>query len=272
MTLLQAVILAAVQGFTELLPISSSGHLFAISWLLGWPDQGLAFDIALHIGTLAAVIVYFFRDWVQVIAMGLGMDYAPDPDLARNPKLLWMLLAATVPAGLAGLALKTAAETTLRSPWVIGAMLIGVGVLMALSERIGRRTKPISQVSFADAMSIGLAQCVALIPGTSRSGITITAGLFRDLDRPTAARFSFLLSTPIVAAAGLKSIYDGLKEEGAAAILKPELGIGIAVSGVTGWLVIRFLMRFLGRRGLAPFIWYRIGFGILLIALAFFRS
>jgi undecaprenyl-diphosphatase len=272
MTLLQAVILAAVQGFTELLPISSSGHLFAISWLLGWPDQGLAFDIALHLGTLAAVIVYFFRDWVQVIAMGFGMDYAPDADLARNPKLLWMLAAATIPAGLAGLALKSAAETTLRNPWVIGSMLIAVGIVMALGERVGKRAKSIGQVRMPDAMSIGLAQCLALIPGTSRSGITITAGLFRDLDRPTAARFSFLLSTPIVAAAGLKSIYDGLKDEGAASILKPELGIGILVSGVTGWLVIRFLMRFLGRHGLAPFIWYRIGFGILLIALAFFRS
>jgi undecaprenyl-diphosphatase len=272
MTLLQAVILAVVQGFTELLPISSSGHLFAISWLLGWPDQGLAFDIALHLGTLAAVAIYFFRDWVQVIAMGLGLDYAPDPDLARNPKLLWMLAAATVPAGLAGLALQSAAETALRSPWVIGAMLIGVGLLMMLAERFGRRVKSIGAVSFLDAMAIGLAQCVALIPGTSRSGITMTAGLFRDLDRPAAARFSFLLATPIIAAAGLKSIYDGLKEEGAAAILQPELGIGIAVSGTTGWLVIRFLMRFLARHGLAPFIWYRIGFGILLIALAFFRS
>ena len=272
MTLLQAVVLAAVQGFTELLPISSSGHLFAISWLLGWPDQGLAFDIALHIGTLAAVIIYFFRDWVQLFAMGFGADYAPDPDLARNRKLLWILAAATVPVGIAGLAFKSAAETTLRNPWIIGTMLIAVGVLMAIGERVGKRTKSIGAVSVADAMAIGISQCLAIVPGTSRSGITMTTGLFRNLDRPTAARFSFLLSTPAVAAAGLKSIYDGVKEQGAGSILQPELAIGILVSGIVGWLVIRFLMRFLVRHGLAPFIWYRIGFGILLIALAFFRS
>ncbi len=272
MTLLQAVVLAVVQGFTELLPISSSGHLFAISWLLGWEDQGLAFDIALHLGTLAAVIVYFFRDWVQVIAMGFGVNYTPDEDLARNPRLLWMLAAATIPVGVAGLWLKSLAETALRSAWVIGAMLIAVGLLMWLGERAGRKTKSIGAVTWTDALAIGFAQCLAIVPGTSRSGITITTGLFRDLDRPTAARFSFLLSTPAVAAAGLKSIYDGIKAEGAASILQQELFVGIVISGVTGWLVIRFLMRFLVRHGLAPFIWYRIGFGILLIALAFFRS
>jgi undecaprenyl-diphosphatase len=272
MTLLQAVILAVVQGFTELLPISSSGHLFAISWLLRWPDQGLAFDIALHLGTLAAVIVYFFRDWVQVIAMGFGSDYAPDPDLARNPRLLWMMAAATIPVGIAGLAFKHAAETSLRSPWVIGSMLISVGLLMALGERVGKRAKSIGSLSLADAMTIGIAQCLAIVPGTSRSGVTITAGLFRDLDRPTAARFSFLLSTPAVGAAGLKAIYDGIKEVGVGGLLTQDLVIGIVVSGLVGWLVIRFLMRFLGKHGLAPFIWYRIGFGMLLIALAFFRS
>jgi undecaprenyl-diphosphatase len=272
MPLLQAVVLAVVQGLTELLPISSSGHLFAISWLLGWQDQGLAFDIALHIGTLAAVLIYFFRDWVQVIATGLGIDYAPDPDLGRNRKLLWMLAAASVPVGVAGLAVKDYAETALRNPWVIGSMLIAVGLLMALGERVGKRAKSIGEVGLLDALAIGAAQALAVIPGTSRSGITMTAGLFRDLDRPTAARFSFLLSTPAVGAAGAKAIYDGVKEQGAAAILKPELGIGIVVSGVVGLIVIAFLMKFLSRHGLRPFILYRIAFGILLIALAFFRS
>jgi undecaprenyl-diphosphatase len=272
MSLTQAILLAIVQGLTELLPISSSGHLFAISWLLGWKDQGLAFDIALHVGTLGAVLVYFFRDWIQVIGQGFGLGYRPDPELARNPRLLWMLAAATLPVGVAGLVLKEAAETTLRNPWVIGVMLIAVGVLMAFAEQIGTRRKGIGSVTAADALAIGAAQCLAIIPGTSRSGITMTAALFRGLDRPSAARFSFLLSTPAVGAAGLKAVYDGLKAEGLAGILTRELAIGIAVSGVVGWLVIAFLMRFLASNGLRPFIYYRIGFGILLIALAFFRS
>ncbi len=272
MSLTQAILLAIVQGLTELLPISSSGHLFAISWLLEWPDQGLAFDIALHLGTLAAVLIYFFRDWVQVIAQGFGIDHRPDPDLARNRHLLWMLAAATIPVGVAGLLFKGAAETSLRNPWVIGAMLIAVGVLMAVAERVGSRRKGIGDISVTDALLIGVAQCLAIVPGTSRSGITMTAALFRNIDRPTAARFSFLLSTPAVGAAGLKAIYDGIKAEGVAGLLKPELVIGIIISGLVGWLVIAFLMRFLGRNGLTPFIVYRVGFGILMVALAFFRS
>ncbi len=271
MPLFQAVILAVVQGLTELLPISSSGHLYAASWLLGWQDQGLAFDIALHLGTLAAVIAYFFRDWLQVLAMGFGVDYRPDPDLARNSRLLWILAAASVPVGIVGLAFKEAAETTLRNPWVIGSMLIIVGILMAWAERAGRRRKSIGEISAADAMVIGVAQCLAIVPGTSRSGITMTAGLFRNLDRTTAARFSFLLSTPAIAAAGLKSLYEGYQEHGSS-LMSQEMVIGIVVSGITGWLVIKFLMRFLVSNGFMPFVWYRIAFGILLIALAFVRS
>jgi undecaprenyl-diphosphatase len=272
MPLSQAILLAIIQGLTEFLPISSSGHLYAISWLLGWQDQGLAFDIALHLGTLAAVIIYFFRDWMQIIATGLGMNYAPDQNLARNSKLLWLLMAATVPVGLAGLAFKDAAETSLRTPWVIGGMLIGVGLLMYWGERTGHRTKDIAALSTADAMAIGVSQALAVVPGTSRSGITMTAGLFRDLDRPTAARFSFLLSTPAIGAAGAKALYDGLKEEGARSLFTTETMVGILVSGVVGWLVIRYLMRYLARNSFGIFIWYRIAFGILLIALAFFRT
>lgn len=272
MTLLQAVVLAIVQGLTELLPISSSGHLFAISWLFGWADQGLAFDVALHLGTLAAVLVFFFDDWLQIIARGFGVDYGNDEGLARNPKLLWMLVAATIPVGIAGLAFKHAAETSLRNPWVIGTMLIAVGILMAWGERIGQRTKGMGSLTVLDAMAIGVSQMLAIVPGTSRSGITMTTGLFRDLDRPTAARFSFLLSTPAIAAAGLKEIYDGIKEHGASALFTTDLLIGIVISGLVGFLVIRFLMQYLVRNGLRPFIWYRIGFGILIIALAFFRA
>lgn len=272
MPLLHVVILAVVQGLTEFLPISSSGHLFAISWLLGWSDQGLAFDIAMHLGTLAAVIIYFFRDWMQIIAAGFGIEYGSDPELKNNSKLLWLLMAATVPVGLAGLAFQHAAETSLRNAWVVGGMLIAVGLLMAWGERMGRRLKGIAEVTTADAMAIGVAQALAVVPGTSRSGITMTAALFRDLKRPTAARFSFLLSTPAIGAAGAKAVYDGIKADGGRALLTQEALLGMLISGVVGWLVIRFLMRYLATHDFKLFIWYRVGFGILLVALAFYRS
>ncbi len=272
MTLTQAVLLAIVQGLTELLPISSSGHLFAFSWLFAMPDQGLAFDIALHMGTLFAVIAYFFRDWLQILGQGFGISVGNDSGLKKNPRLLWVLAAATVPIGIGGLLLKRAAETSFRNAFVIGAMLILVGLLMLVGEKIGRRTKSIGELTTVDALTIGLAQVLAVVPGTSRSGITMTAGLFRDLDRPTAARFSFLLSTPAVAAAGLKELYDALKEGHAGSLLTMEAGVGIIVSALTGFLVIHFLMRFLTRNGLTPFIWYRIAFGVLLVGLAIARG
>jgi undecaprenyl-diphosphatase len=190
MSLLQVVVLALVQGLTEFLPISSSAHLALAPWLLGWKDQGLTFDIALHLGTLIAVLVYFFRTWVQVVAQGIGLRYGDDAELKRNRRLLWFLVAGSVPVAVVGYKFKDQAETW-RDPYVIGGMLIGVGLLMLLAEQFGRRVKDLAGVSFADAMWIGAAQALAVVPGTSRSGITITAALFRDVDRPAAARFSF---------------------------------------------------------------------------------
>jgi undecaprenyl-diphosphatase len=270
MPLYQAILLAIVQGFTEFLPVSSSAHLALAPWLLGWSDQGLTFDVALHIGTLAAVLIYFFKDWVEVIARGFGLNHGSDPQLAANPKLLWLLAAATVPVALAGLLFKSAAETTLRSPFVMGTMLVLVGVLMLVSERFSRRSKDIGAVTFADAMLIGLAQACAIIPGTSRSGSTITMALFRNLDRSAAARFSFLLSTPATAAAASKALYDSYKQ--GHSLVTPEFLVGVAVSAVTGCLVIQFFLQFLRRHSLRPFIYYRIAFGIFVLALAFFRA
>jgi len=271
MPLYQALILAVVQGFTEFLPISSSAHLALAPWLLGWNDQGLTFDIALHIGTLLAVLIYFFRDWIQVLGGGFGLRLGTDPDLRDNPRLLWMLAAATIPVGLAGLAFKEAAETTFRTPWVIGTMLIVVGLLMGYAERICLRNKHIAHVSWFDAMAIGVAQALAVVPGTSRSGITITAGLFRGLDRASAARFSFLLSTPAIAAAALKAFYDLHKAGGIPAGEQTIFFSAMAVSALTGCFVIAFFMRYLRRATLQFFVVYRILFGILVIALAFFR-
>jgi undecaprenyl-diphosphatase len=270
MSLLQAVVLAVIQGFTEFLPISSSAHLALAPWLFGWPDQGLSFDIALHLGTLAAVLLYFARDWIQVIAQGLGLQAGSDPHLKRNPRLLWYIVLGTIPVGVCGLLLQKAAETKLRNPLVIAGMLIGVGILMAAAERAARADRNIGGLTLADALVIGFAQALAIVPGTSRSGITITAALFRGLDHHAAARFSFLLSTPAIAAAAAKDIFDLLLAGGVPPQVRGPIAIGIVVSGVTGLLVIRFFLRYLRTRGLTFFVYYRIVFGIIVIALALF--
>ncbi len=271
MPILHAVLLAIVQGFTEFLPISSSAHLAMMPWLFHWADQGLTFDIALHFGTLAAVVVYFFRDWLQIGAQAFGLGYRPSPELARNPRLLWLLMAATVPVGVAGLALKDYVETALRSPYVIGGMLIGVGLLMGWADRVGRREKGLGTIGTADALIIGAAQALAIVPGTSRSGITITAGLFRGIGREAAARFSFLLSTPAIAGAALKAWLDLAERGGVPEGMWAPFLVGMVVSAATGCLVIGFFLKFLKRHTLRFFVAYRVVFGIILIALAVFR-
>jgi undecaprenyl-diphosphatase len=268
MSVWQAVILAIVQGVTEFLPISSSAHLALTPWLFGWKDQGLAFDIALHFGTLLAVGVYFFRDWVQIIAQGFGFSLGHDPELKRNPGLLWMIALGSIPIGIGGLLLKEHAETHWRNPNVIGGMLIGVALLMWAGERMGRRQKGIDHLTWFDAMVIGVAQALAIVPGTSRSGITITAGLFRNFDRAAAAKFSFLLSTPAVAAAAAKAYWDLHQQGGVPPELRASFIIGILVSAALGCFAISFLLRYLRRASLNVFIWYRIIFGIIVIALA----
>ena len=270
MSLLQAAVLAVIQGFTEFLPISSSAHLALAPWLFGWPDQGLGFDIALHLGTLAAVLIYFARDWIQVIAQGFGLKAGSDPHLERNPRLLWYLVLGSLPVGVFGLLFQKTAETTLRNPLVIGGMLIGVGILMAIAERGAKADRNIGQLTLVDSAAIGLAQALAIVPGTSRSGITITTALFRGLDHHAAARFSFLLSTPAIAAAAAKDVVDLAKGGGVPVELRLPMALGILVSGLTGLAVIRFFLAYLRTRGLTFFVYYRIIFGIIVIALALF--
>jgi undecaprenyl-diphosphatase len=272
MSILQVIILAVVQGLTEFLPISSSAHLALAPWLLGWEDPGLAFDIALHLGTLAAVLIYFFKDWVQVIAQGFGFSYANGAELAKNRSLLWMLAAGSLPIGLFGFLFNKQAESTWRSPYIIGTMLILVGLLMAAAERVGRQRREIGEIGFFDSIIIGISQALAIVPGTSRSGITITTGLFRGLNRESAARFSFLLSTPAIAAAAAKSFYDLLKHGGLTPEVRVQFFIGMVVSAVVGCLVIGFFLKYLKTNTLKFFVYYRIVFGIIVIALAsFFR-
>jgi undecaprenyl-diphosphatase len=215
MPLIQVIILALVQGFTEFLPVSSTAHLYLTSWLLGWEVEGLDFDIALH--------------------------------------------------------LDKQAETTWRNPFVIGVMLIAVGVVMWLAENAARKQRGFGTITAMDAIAIGFAQAIAIIPGTSRSGITITAGLFRNLTRESAARFSFLLSTPIIAAAAGKSLYEMHKAGHLHDVLAPDFLVGVALSGLSGCVVIAWFLRYLRHAGLRPFVYYRIVFGIIVIALAFIR-
>lgn len=271
MSLFQAVVLAVVQGFTEFLPISSSAHLALAPWLFGWPDQGLVFDIALHFGTLAAVLVYFFRDWVQIIAQGFGLSWGSSEELRANPRLLWLLAAGTVPVAVSGLLLEEYVETVLRHPLPIGFMLIAVGVLMAVADRTSRRRKRLGEASLADCLIVGAAQAVAVVPGTSRSGITITAALFRQFDREAAARLSFLLSTPAIGGAALLALRKLLEQGGVPPGMGAPFAVGILASAVTGCIVISFFLRFLRRHSLKFFVSYRIIFGIIIIALALFR-
>jgi undecaprenyl-diphosphatase len=278
MPLYQAVILAIVQGVTEFLPISSTAHLALFPWLFGWPDPGLTFDIALHLGTLVAVAIYFLRTWLRLLGLALGKGsrpadpHDPDADLYDNPRLLWFLVAATIPGGLAGLAFEKQAETSLRSPYVIAVMMIGVGLFLWWAERTGRQEKDLGHVSLGDSLAVGLSQAVAIIPGTSRSGITIATALVRGVGRAAAARFSFLLATPILAGAAAKAALNLLRDG-----LAPEMRVaflaGIVISGLTGYLVIAFFLRYLQTNTLRIFIWYRIICGIIILVLAiFFRD
>jgi undecaprenyl-diphosphatase len=271
MPILQVVVLAVIQGLTEFLPVSSTAHLYLTSWLAGWSIETLQFDIMLHLGTLLAVLLYFFGDWVQIIGQGLGMRVGRNPELKQNHMLLWLLGIGTIPVVVAGLLFNKQAETTWRNPYVMGAMLIAVGLLMWLAERAGRRVRDLASVGLADALAIGLAQAVAVIPGCSRSGITISAGLFRGLDRETAARYSFLLSTPAIGGAAAKALWDMHKQHLLRGLLTPQFAVGVAVSAITGCLVITWFLHYLRRSSLRPFVYYRVIFGIIVLALAFIR-
>jgi undecaprenyl-diphosphatase len=273
----QAIVLAIVQGLTEFLPISSTAHLWLVPWLLGWKDPGLTFDVALHAGTLVAVLAYFWRYWVEMatLVLGRGGDGAgaPNPavrghsaqaDLRQNPRLLWYLVVATIPAGLAGWRFEHAAEEQLRSPIVVGAALIVIGLFMWAGDRLGKRERDLGHVGLLDSFLVGVAQALAVIPGVSRSGITMTAGLFRRMKRETAARFSFLLSTPLIAGAALKKGLE-IRHAGLPQDMRLPFLCGVLVSALVGYLVIAVLIRYLERRTFKVFVVYRIALGVVVL-------
>jgi undecaprenyl-diphosphatase len=263
-----------VQGLTEFLPVSSTAHLVLFPWLLGWNDGGLAFDVALHVGTLFAVVIYFLRDWVELVLAGFGIRSSAgmqDDELNWKRRLFWFLVVATIPAAITGMLFEKTIEERFRQPIPIAVALIVVGLLMWWAESRTRLEKHIPQVTLADATVVGVAQAFALFPGVSRSGITITAGLWQRMTRETAARFSFLLSTPVIAGAALKEVPHLIKAHRAGALDLPlsTLLIAIAVSGIVGYVVIAFFLRYLQTRTLKVFVVYRILFGIVVLLFAF---
>jgi undecaprenyl-diphosphatase len=232
--------------------------------------ESLEFDIALHLGTLLAILIYFFRDWLQIVAQAFGINYDYDPRLGQNRALLWLLAIGSIPVGVFGLIFNQQAETTWRNPYVMAVMLIAVGVLMWYGERTGTKKRDLASVDMKDAGAIGLSQALAIVPGTSRSGITMTTGLFRGLDREGAARFSFLLSTPAIAAAAGKALHDLIKHGGIGPDMWGPFMVGIAVSAVTGCVVIAWFLRYLRRGTLQFFVGYRIIFGLVVLVMALF--
>lgn len=263
LSLVQALILALVQGLTEFLPISSSAHLILVPVLLGWPDQGLAFDVAVHVGTLAAVLWYFRHD-IRPLWRG-WTDTITHRQTSQEGRLAWAVLLGTIPVGLVGLLAGDWIETNLRSTLVIALATIGFGLLLGWADRRHRGERGEYQIRWKDVAIVGLAQALALIPGTSRSGITITAGLMVGLSREGSARFGFLLSIPtIFLAGGLKGIE--LLQVGAA-VRFDLLLIGILVSAISAYLCIEGFIRLLALVGMAPFVIYRLLLGGLLLAL-----
>ena len=256
MNFFYAIILGVLQGATEFLPVSSSGHLVLAEHFLGFSEGGLVFDVALHLGTLAAILVYFRRDFL-LMAAALLPGRGSNPDAAFHRRLFFFLCLATVPGALSGLLLEKPAATLFRSPALVATTLGGIGFLLLWAERAGRRQRGIRDLSLADALLIGLSQALAVVPGVSRSGITMSTGLFLGLNREGAARFSFLMSAPIIFGAGVHSlpkiIKQGTEGEGSALYLA-----GFLAAAISGYAVIAWLLKFIRTRSFDIFAYYRL--------------
>src|SRR5450755_461722 len=277
MPLYQAIVLALVQALTEFLPVSSTAHLVLFPWLLHWPDPGEAFDVALHAGTLVAVLLYFFKDWLKLTLCGLGMNYpksAPPQEVAQNKRLFWFMVIGTIPGAILGKLFDKQIEENLRLPGIIGVSMVVVALIMWWADSKSRLNRHLEQSNMGDAVTIGTAQALALWPGVSRSGITITAGLFRGFTREAATRFSFLLSAPLIAGAVASKLPGIIKLHKAGGLDTPlsTLAISVAISGIGGYLVIAFFLRYLKTRTLKVFIVYRLVFGIIILVLAYLQA
>jgi undecaprenyl-diphosphatase len=277
MPVYQAVILALVQALTEFLPISSTAHLTLFPWLLHWQDPGLAFDVALHAGTLVAVLLYFFKDWLTLALCGLGFKYpatAPAEEVAQHRRFFWYMVVGTIPGGILGALFEHRIEEHFRTPIVISLSMIVIGLVMWRADSKSRLARPLAESNMGDAVSIGTAQALALCPGVSRSGITITTGLFRGFTREAATRFSFLLSAPLIAGAVVSHLPKLIKLHKAGGLDLPvsTLFLSIAVSGIGGYFVISFFLRYLQTRTLKPFVYYRLVVGVAILVWAILQG
>ncbi len=270
MHFIEAIILGLIQGLTEFIPVSSSGHLIIIPKLLGWKDMGLTFDVALHLGTVIALIAFFWRDWVKIITQFYShvvkrKDYIEMEAGGSHGRQMIPIIVACVPAALVGYKWNDYIEETLRNPYFVIIPMVIVGLVMLLGEKLGRRNRPMGQMNYKDYIIIGLAQAMALFPGVSRSGATITAGLFLNLEREAAARFSFLMSMPIIVAAALLQFYKNFLKVGITSSELAVFAVGLITAAISGYLAIRFLMNFVQKRSLAAFAIYRFAFAVLVL-------
>ena len=263
---IQALIMGIVQGLTEFIPVSSSGHLVLVPWLFGWKDPfitSVAFTVILHMGTLVALLAFFWRDWVKLIPAGLATirdrSFKGDPDR----KMAFLLVVATIPAVLVGPIFESKLEDLVREPARIALMLCVGAAILWLADRWGSKQRDETSLSFGDSLVIGVAQVIALVPGISRSGISISAGLFMGLNREAAARFSFLMATPVIAGAGVWEARKFITGEAGPSPEMNVVAIGFIASLISGFLAIRFMLAFLKRRPLTAFVAYRVVAAIL---------
>jgi len=285
--IIQAIILGIVQGLAEFIPISSSAHLIIVPWLFGWNDPvlgSLSFDVALHLGTLVALLWFFAADWVRLIRAGIAsiVERKIGDDVDR--RLAWFIVIGTIPGGIAGVLGEKAIEELFHKPnapiapmaMIAMAIIIALlGAALFVAERIAKHVRAMNDLTFKDTIVIGLSQAFAIFPGVSRSGSTITAGLVLGLTRETAARFSFLLSAPIIAGAGAKSLLNIYSEFKAGKIAQPEMilfPVGFLAALISGYFCIKFLLRFLQKNSTDLFVYYRWALAILIIAVAVFRG
>jgi len=267
MTVFQALVLGVLQGLAEFLPISSSAHLALAPWAFGWPEPGLAVDVALHVGTLAAVLVYFRDEWIRLIVAAGEIVRTQRIQTPEQRRVIYLIVA-TIPGGLAGVALNDYAESTFRSPLLIGSALAAMGVLLWLVDKVRPANRPLEAIRWSDAILVGIAQAFAILPGVSRSGATITAGRALQLDRESAATFSFLMSMPIIAAAAIFKVPHLLHSGGAGM----PLLVGVLASAFSGWLAIEIVMRYVRTHSYGVFAAYRVVVGAAAVALFWMRA
>ena len=267
MTPLQAIVLGIIQGLSEFLPISSSAHLTLAPWLFGWEDPGLAFDVALHLGTLLAVLWYFRLEWLVLLKAAFGILTTGRIETPEKRKLIYLIIA-TIPGGIGGYLLKSQAESAFRDPQIIAIALIVMGIILWLVDKMVDQRRILGEMRWVDSLLIGLSQVIALIPGVSRSGSTISTARGLRFDRESAADFSFLMSMPIIAAAEVFEGPNALREGG----LTNELMSGVVASAISGWLAISILMRFVSRHSYGIFALYRVVLGIAVLAVIYARG